>query len=263
MHVSGPGMTLYFPSAHARHGPVRSGPVKPGLHWFSPEVALNVELFEMHGPPAGPEHHASQTQSVAYALAADEFELSGQRVQVALPFVGLYVPGAQFTHSPPSGPVNRVLHRQFVISPLHAGAAEFSGHIVQFALASAAYCPASHISHVALLSAAKAVEYVPTEHLVQFAVPFDALYVPGRHALHWPFEAPVSGPVYPTLHAHPVVEFALKGALFKAQQSCIVVVPDRVLNPAGHVVHMLDPLSFEKVSGAHDKHDVAASASWY
>ena len=328
---------------------MRSGPVKPGLHWYAPEVTLSVEFFEMHGPPAGPEHHASQTQSVAYALAADEFELSGQRVQVALPFVGLYVPGAQFTHSPPSGPVNPLLqrqfvisplhagaaafsghivqlalasaaycpashishvallssaavgeympteqfvqstlpfeslyvpeeqathsppsgpvypmlHRQFVMSPLHAGAAEFSGHIVQFALASAAYCPASHISHVALLSAAKAVEYVPTEHLVQFAVPFDALYVPGRHALHWPFEAPVSGPVYPTLHAHPVVEFALKGALFKAQQSCIVVVPDRVLNPAGHVVHMLDPLSFEKVSGAHDKHDVAASASWY
>lgn len=38
---------------------------------------------------------------------------------------------------------------------------------------------------------------------MQFALPFVALYVPGRHALHWPFEAPVSGPVYPVLHEHP------------------------------------------------------------
>jgi hypothetical protein len=90
------------------------------------------------------------------------------------------------------------------MNPLRAGAAEFAGHSVQFVLASGAYCPAAHAAHVALLSAAKVVEYVPTEHLVQFAVPFVALYVPGGHIAHCPLDAPVSGPVYPVLHEHPM-----------------------------------------------------------
>ena len=131
----------------------------------------------MHGPPAGPEHHLSHTQSVMLGLPVDELELSGQAVQSAEPFVDLYVPAG--------------------------------------------------------------------------------------HALHWPFEAPVSGPVYPTLHAHLVVEFSLKGMLFKAQQSCIVVVAESALNPAGHSVHNSAPLALENVSGAQDQHDVLARASWY
>jgi hypothetical protein len=47
---------------------------------------------------------------------------------------------------------------------------------------------------------------------VQFAVPFVALYVPGRHALHWPLKAPVSGPVYPVLHEHRMPD----------EQDCVV-----------------------------------------
>jgi len=125
-------------------------------------------------------------------------------VQDALPVEDLNVPAAQGTHGPPFGPVNPPLQRQFVMNPLRAGAAEFAGHSVQFVLASGAYCPAAHAAHVALLSAAKVVEYVPTEHLVQFAVPFVALYVPGGHIAHCPLEAPVSGPVYPVLHEHPI-----------------------------------------------------------
>jgi hypothetical protein len=181
---------------------VRSGPVKPGLHWYTPELTFSVEFFEMHGPPFGPEHHASHMQSVMFSLPTDEFEFSGQSVQAALPFVGLYVPGTQSTHGPPSGPVKRVLQRQFVISPLRASAAAFAGHIMQLALAAAAYCSAGHISHVILLSAATVGEYIPTEQLVQSALPFEALYVPGRQALHCPLEAPVAGPVKPALHEH-------------------------------------------------------------
>ena len=79
---------------------------------------------------------------------------------------------------------------------------------------------------------------------MQFAVPLESLYVPGRQALHWPFESPVSGPVYPVLHEQPIVEFALKGALFNAQQSVTVVVPVSALNPAGHAVHNDAPLAF-------------------
>ena len=42
--------------------------------------------------------------------------------------------------------------------------------------------------------------------LVHAALPFVDLYVPAGHALHWPLEAPVSGPVYPVLHAHPTMD---------------------------------------------------------
>ena len=116
-------------------------------------------------------------------------------MQFALPLESLYVPEEQATHGPPSGPVYPVLHRQFVMSPLHAGAAEFAGHTSQIALASGAYCPASHISHVSSLSAATVGEYVPIEQFMQSALPFEVLYVPTGQALHWPLEAPVSGPV--------------------------------------------------------------------
>ena len=51
---------------------------------------------------------------------------------------------------------------------------------------------------------------LPTDEfafVVQFVhapLPFVDLYVPGGHKLHCPFEAPVSGPVYPVLHGHLV-----------------------------------------------------------
>ena len=157
--------------------------MKPGLHWYSPELVLSVELFGIHGPPSGPEHHASHKQSVIFVLASEELEFNGHPVQFTVPFESLYMPVRQATHGPPFGPVYPMLHRQFVIDPLHAGAAEFAGHTVQFALASDAYCPAAHTAHV-LLSAAKVGEYVPTEQGVQFAAPFVALYVPARQALH-------------------------------------------------------------------------------
>ena len=39
---------------------------------------------------------------------------------------------------------------------------------------------------------------------VHAALPFVDLYVPDGHILHCPFDAPVSGPVYPVLHEHLV-----------------------------------------------------------
>jgi hypothetical protein len=228
--------------------------VKPGLHWYTPELTLSVEFFEMHGPPFGPEHHASHMQSVMFSLPTDEFELSGQRVQAALPFVGLYVPGTQCTHGPPLGPVKRVLHRQFVMSPLRASAAEFAGHIVQLALPSAAYCSASHISHVALLSAATVGEYRPTEQLVQAALPFESLYAPEEQATHWPFNAPASGPVYPALHKHCTALKFATGVLFHAQQSSDSTVPASDLYPAGHVLHDRAAVIFENMSAGQATH---------
>jgi len=122
----------------------------------------------MQGPPGGPLHHASHTQSVTSPLAADEFEFSGQRVQ--------------------------------------------------------------------------------------FAVPFEFLYVPGRQALHWPLEAPESGPVYPVLHKHCTVFSFVTGVLFHAQQSRDSIVPGSDLNPSGHELQEEAAVAFENVSAAHRRH---------
>jgi hypothetical protein len=51
------------------------------------------------------------------------------------------------------------------------------------------------------------------------------------------------------------------GILFGPQQSCVVVVAGKALNPAGHCVHSSVPVPFENVSGAQDKHDVVAMES--
>jgi hypothetical protein len=49
-------------------------------------------------------------------------------------------------------------------------------------------------------------EFELAGQLVHAALPFVDLYVPGRHRLHCPFEAPASGPVYPVLHEHVIAE---------------------------------------------------------
>ncbi len=51
------------------------------------------------------------------------------------------------------------------------------------------------------------------------------------------------------------------GKLFSLQQSCTTVVAGSALKPAGHVWHAVDPVAFWNVSGAHDEHDLVASAS--
>lgn len=161
----------------------------------------------------------------------------------------------QATHGPPSGPVNPPSQRQFVTSALHAGAAEFAGHIVQLALPSAAYCSGGHISHVILLSAAAVGEYVPTEQLVHVALPLEALCVPGRQALHWPFEVPLSSPVYPALHRQSTLSLATSsGLLLNAQQSSDSIVPGSDLYPAGHDSHDRAAVRFENESAAHRMH---------
>ena len=38
-------------------------------------------------------------------------------------------------------------------------------------------------------------------HNAHASLPLVALYVPGRHVVHWPFEGPLLAPVYPILHA--------------------------------------------------------------
>jgi len=124
--------------------------VKPGLHWYTPELTFNVEFFGTHGPPFGPEHHASHMQSVMLPLPADEFELSGQAVQFAVPFVALYVPGRQALHwpleAPVSGPVYPVLHEQSIVE-IFCGLLFRAQQSVEFTVPERDLYPAGHALH--------------------------------------------------------------------------------------------------------------------
>jgi hypothetical protein len=59
-----------------------------------------------------------------------------------------------------------------------------------------------HATHVLFEVAPTAVDNVFAGQNVHAALPFVGLYVPGGQVVHWPFEAPLSGPVYPALHEH-------------------------------------------------------------
>ena len=59
----------------------------------------------------------------------------------------------------------------------------------------------------------------------------------------------------------PVTHVIFCGLLLSAQQSVEFTVPTSDLYPAGHGMHRAAPLAFANVSGAHEKHDVLASAS--
>ena len=87
--------------------------------------------------------------------------------------------------------------------------------------------------------------------------------MPGTHALHCPFEAPESGPVYPALHKHCTALKFATGVLFHAQQSCDSIVPERDLYPTGHASHDEAAVRFENVSAAHRRHGPALGVSLY
>ena len=139
-------------------------------------------------------------------------------MQAAVPLVFLYLPATHATHGPPSGPVYPTLHGHRLVPGTES---EFGGHIWhsdefrQFL-----YFPASHATHgpasgpvnpasqkhivspgtvtdlaaqfeqVSMEVACTAVEYVFAAHNVHASLPFVALYVPGVHVVHCPFEAP-------------------------------------------------------------------------
>ncbi len=85
------------------------------LHAAVPGASLNLPAAQKtHGPPFGPVLPALHTQLLRFMLPADEFELTGQLVQFALPEEFLYVPDGHIVHcpleAPLSGPVYPVLH---------------------------------------------------------------------------------------------------------------------------------------------------------
>ena len=92
-----------------------------------------------------------------------------------VPTTALYFPGTQAVQLPIS-PVYPATHKHSV---LPGTATEFIGHA----------------THVLLSLAATAVEYVFNAQKVHAALPLVDLYVPAGHVVHWPLEAPISGPV--------------------------------------------------------------------
>ena len=100
------------------------------------------------------------------AALVSENVSAGHTPHVAEPDVFLAVPAAHATHGPTSGPAYPRLQAQALTLGLPTAEVAFA---VQF---------------------------------VHAALPFAGLYVPDGHTLHCPFEAPVSGPVYPVLHEH-------------------------------------------------------------
>lgn len=62
--------------------------------------------------------------------------------------------------------------------------------------------------------------------LVHAALPEEFLYVPEGHTVHCPLEAPVSGPVYPVLHGHTIVERPQVGGIPYTSTSASCSGPD-------------------------------------
>jgi len=93
---------------------------------------------------------------------------AGHTPHAAGPEALLAAPAAHATHGPTSGPEYPGLHEQALTLVLPADEFEFAGQLVHAAL------------------------------------PFVGLYVPAGHILHCPFDAPVSGPVYPVLHGQSI-----------------------------------------------------------
>jgi hypothetical protein len=86
--VAAPLNTLYFPAAHAVHGPP-SGPVDPALQVQSVEAALPAGELEfdgqaLHVAPFAPLYPALQVQLVPAALPVGELEFDGQALHVEL-----------------------------------------------------------------------------------------------------------------------------------------------------------------------------------
>ncbi len=143
---------LYFPAAHA-----------------------------VHGPPSGPEYPALQVQFAKAELPVGELEFDPQSVHGADPDDALYFPDTHAGHVPPSGPVLPALQMQLVQlakAALPTGELEFDG---QFE---------GQVMHVEITEAPTAVEYVPAPQSVQAADPVAILYFPATHVVQFPASGP-------------------------------------------------------------------------
>jgi len=86
---------------------------------------------------------------------------AGQEMQALDPVTDLYLPATHCTQRPPSGPSKPALHIQLVSDPLPSGEYVFAGQP----------------KHAASETAAVSLLYLPREHGVQAAEPFEPVLV--------------------------------------------------------------------------------------
>lgn len=125
VHAKLPLLVLYWPAAHAEHG-----------------------------PPSAPVYPALQAQAAAAELALGELELVAQGVHRALPVVDLYDPMVHAVHGPEVSPFIHVyptLHVHAATAELGLGESELVGHRIQVPAAVAPnvveYVPAAQLVH--------------------------------------------------------------------------------------------------------------------
>jgi hypothetical protein len=152
-------------------------------------------------------------------------------VQLAVPFVFLYLPATQPVQGPPSGPLYPTLHGQSVepatefectgqsrqaelsatflnFPAAHAtqgpplGPVNAVAHKLQLALPCGDHFPSAHARHVAASVAPVFVENVPGTQSVHNALPLVVLYLPVTQAVQ---NGLPSGPVAPALHLQAAI----------------------------------------------------------
>jgi hypothetical protein len=169
LHRADPFDTLNLPGTHAVHMPP-SGPEEPALQVHLVKAALPAGVLEFDGQAL----HVEAPTAVEYVPAP-------QSVQFPLPAADLYLPDTHVVHVSPFGPAEPELHVQFVKAELPVGELELDGQVLHF-------------------EAQNSVEYVPAPQSMHGAVPGNALYIPGIHAV----QGPPVGPVEPELQVHLV-----------------------------------------------------------
>ncbi len=136
---------------------------------------LHVHVPTTLAPTATEYEFAGQPTHAAEAVfpTVTEYVPAPQSEQTALPALVLYFPATHRTHAP-GGPV----------------------------------LPAAQANRQAPKAVLPAGETPPSPHEVQALVFVTLDHVPDGHVVHWPLEAPLSGPLYPALHRQFVPQTA-------------------------------------------------------
>ena len=123
--------------------------------------------------PTAPEYELTGQPTHTVAPIFTEYVPAPQSEQTALPLSTLYLPATHNPHAPGS-PV----------------------------------LPAAQANRQAPKAVLPAGETAPSPHEVQALVFVTPDHVPDGHVVHWPLEAPLSGPLYPALHRQFVAQTA-------------------------------------------------------
>jgi len=195
----------------------------------------------MQNPPFWPEYPALHVHRVRALLPVAEFESAGQDEHASVPGVALNAPGKHDVHGPPSGPEEPAGH--------------CTEHSIDAVLPGVEVFPRRQSSHVSMLLAPFAAEYVPDGQSVQELAA--SPYLPAGHLsqLHGPHSHEIA---YPCRHTQSSLETLAKGeAEFAGHPVHASEVVDRasglkVLAP--HASHALLLMVFLYVPAVHSVH---------